>query len=45
MNVTRESITRTLQNWRKEGLIEESRGVFVVRDLARLEKMARPPSE
>jgi CRP-like cAMP-binding protein len=44
MNVTRESITRALQHWRKEGLIEEARGVFIVCDVARLLEIAQPPS-
>ncbi len=46
MNVARESITRALQRWRTAGLIEESRGVFIIRDIAKLEKLAkRLPSD
>ncbi len=41
MNVTRESISRLIQVWRAEGLIEERRGVIVLKDLARLELLGQ----
>jgi CRP-like cAMP-binding protein len=40
MNVTRESITRLLQIWRVEGLIDEQRGVITLKDLHRLEALS-----
>jgi len=42
MNVTRESISRLMQKWRKEGVIEEHRGVIVLLDAKRLEALAEP---
>jgi CRP/FNR family cyclic AMP-dependent transcriptional regulator len=42
MNVTRESISRLMQKWRKEGVIEERRGVIVLLDPKRLEALAEP---
>jgi CRP/FNR family cyclic AMP-dependent transcriptional regulator len=44
MNVTRESITRLIQKWRREGLIEEHRGTTVLKDIARLEALSEPES-
>lgn len=40
MNVTRESVNRLLQKWRKDGLIEERRGVMFLKSLAALQKIA-----
>jgi len=40
MNVARESISRLIQKWRREGLIEEHRGVMVLKDIAKLERLA-----
>jgi CRP-like cAMP-binding protein len=42
MNVTRESISQLMQKWRKEGMIEEHRGVIVLLDAKRLEALAEP---
>jgi CRP-like cAMP-binding protein len=42
MNVTRESISRLMQKWRKEGVIEEHRGVIVLLNPKRLEALAKP---
>ncbi len=41
MNVTRESISRLIQVWRAEGVIEERRGVILLKDMARLQALAR----
>src|SRR5437016_4656740 len=40
LNVTRETVNRLLQDWRNEGLIAIDRGVFVLKDVGRLERMA-----
>jgi CRP-like cAMP-binding protein len=40
MNVARESITRLIQKWRREGLIEEHRGITILLDPARLQALA-----
>jgi len=40
MNVTRESVNRLVQRWRKDGLIEEHRGFIVLRDIAGLSRIA-----
>ncbi len=40
MNVTRESVNRLLRKWQREGLIEEHRGIVVLKDLARLQGIA-----
>jgi CRP-like cAMP-binding protein len=37
MNVARESITRLIQKWRREGLIMEHRGNMVLRDVRKFE--------
>lgn len=42
MNVTRESITRLIQKWRRDGLITEHRGIMVLRDVRKLEALAGP---
>jgi CRP-like cAMP-binding protein len=42
MNVTRESISRLMQKWRKERVIEEHRGTIVLLDAKRLEALAEP---
>jgi CRP-like cAMP-binding protein len=42
MNVARESISRLMQKWRKEGVIDEHRGVIVLLDPKRLEALAEP---
>jgi CRP-like cAMP-binding protein len=39
MNVARESITRLIQKWRREGLIEEHRGIMVLKDVRKLEAL------
>ena len=40
LNVTRETVNRLLQDWRNEGLIAIDRGVFVLKDVGRLERLA-----
>jgi CRP/FNR family cyclic AMP-dependent transcriptional regulator len=49
LNVTRESINRLLHDWRQAGLVDEDRGVLILIDLARLERIAegteRPPQK
>ncbi|MGD0191042.1 MAG: Crp/Fnr family transcriptional regulator [Rhizomicrobium sp.] len=40
MNVARESITRLIQKWRRDGLIDEHRGIMVLLDPARLQRLA-----
>ncbi|MGA7712250.1 MAG: Crp/Fnr family transcriptional regulator [Rhizomicrobium sp.] len=41
MNVTRESISRLVQKLQQDGIIEERRGVMVLKDVPRLEQLAR----
>jgi CRP-like cAMP-binding protein len=36
MHVARESITRLIQKWRRDGIIEERRGVIVIKDMRKL---------
>ncbi|MDR3528596.1 MAG: Crp/Fnr family transcriptional regulator [Rhizomicrobium sp.] len=36
MHVTRESINRLIQKWRRDGIIEEHRGVIVITDIRKL---------
>jgi CRP/FNR family transcriptional regulator, cyclic AMP receptor protein len=40
LNVTRETINRLLQEWRDEGLITIDRGVFVLKNMERLARIA-----
>ena len=40
MHVTRESINRLIQKWRRDGLIEERRGIVVIKDMQKLEALA-----
>ncbi len=40
MHVTRESINRLIQKWRGEGLIEERRGVVIIKNMQGLEALA-----
>lgn len=40
MHVTRESINRLLQKWRRDGVIEERRGIVVIKDMEKLEVLA-----
>ena len=41
MNVTRESISRLVKELERDGILEERRGIMVLKDLRRLEAMAR----
>jgi CRP-like cAMP-binding protein len=41
MNVTRESISRLVQKLQLEGIIEERRGIMILKDLKRLELLAQ----
>jgi CRP-like cAMP-binding protein len=41
MNVTRESINRLIQKWRREGIIDQERGFVILADSARLIAIAR----
>ena len=41
MNVTRESISRLVKELERDGLLEERRGIMVLKDLPRLETMAQ----
>jgi CRP-like cAMP-binding protein len=36
MHVTRESINRLIQKWRRDGIIKEHRGVIVITDMRKL---------
>ena len=40
MNVTRESVNRLLQKWRREGLVKEDKRVLILADLPRLHEIA-----
>jgi CRP-like cAMP-binding protein len=39
MNVTRESISRLVQKWRRLGIIEDARGVITIIDAKKLEEI------
>lgn len=40
MNVTRESINRLIQKWRSDGVLEERRGIIVIKDMRKLNTIA-----
>jgi len=40
MNVTRESINRLIQKWRKDGVVEERRGILTITDISKLRAIA-----
>lgn len=44
MNVTRESINRQIQKWRREGILEQRRGTVIIKNIDRLADCARAAS-